>query len=298
MTSVVGPCVRLGFTQNGYIVQLQDGNAGNGIYVLAPSFNLTPLATGVTSVSPGDVWRLVISGSLLTLFQNGIKRYQVSDSTYPTSDDGGGFWANSLNTVTSNASISHWSAGSAILNTPSVSIDANNNCTLSSVDSPVILTYTIDGSTPSPGSNGTVYTGPFPILPGTTVKVISSHDGYTNSAVGTGKANDVIFGFSPNYYFNQQSAGLAIYVSPGEIDGKLFLGQVVFVPANATTNISMDVNGNIQLRFGAHLYPIATVISGNVQTAGTPNTFPNGGPVTSPGIVNIQDMRPTTPFSF
>jgi len=102
-----------------------------------------------------------------------------------------------------------------------------------------------------------------------------------------------IFGFSPNYYFNQHSAGLAIYLSPGEINGKLFLGQVVFVPNNATTNISIDVNGNVQLMFGRLLYPIATVVTGPVTTS-TPNTLP----VSSPGVISITDQRPTTPFSF
>ena len=102
-----------------------------------------------------------------------------------------------------------------------------------------------------------------------------------------------IFGFSPNYYFNQHSAGLAIYLSPGEINGKLFLGQVVFVPNNATTNISIDVNGNVQLIFGKLLYPIATVVTGPVTTS-TPNTLP----VSSPGVISITDQRPTTPFSF
>lgn len=104
-----------------------------------------------------------------------------------------------------------------------------------------------------------------------------------------------VFGFSPNYYFNQQSAGLAIYISPGKIGETLFPGKVVFVPANATTLISMDANGNIFLGVGP--YSIATVVSGKVQTAGTPNTFPNGDPVTSPGILSITDTRPLS-FSF
>lgn len=104
-----------------------------------------------------------------------------------------------------------------------------------------------------------------------------------------------VFGFAPNYYFNQQSAGLAIYVSPGKIGETLFPGKVISVPANATTLISMDANGNIFLGIGP--YSIATVKSGNVQTAGTPNTFPNGGPVTSPGILSITDTRPIS-FSF
>jgi hypothetical protein len=103
---------------------------------------------------------------------------------------------------------------------------------------------------------------------------------------------DNIFGFSPNYYFNQQSAGLAIYVSPGEINGKLFLGQVVQVPANATTYIGLTSQGQIVLGTGPSLYPIAVVVAGAVLTS-TPNTLP----VSSPGILSITDQRPAS-FSF
>jgi hypothetical protein len=74
----------------------------------------------------------------------------------------------------------------------------------------------------------------------------------------------------------------------------LFLGKVVSVPANTTTNISMDANGSIQLRFGNHLYPIATVITGQVVTSGSTGKNAN----TSNGILSITDQRPTTPFSF
>src|SRR5579864_3118770 len=95
-------------------------------------------------------------------------------------------------------------------------------------------------------------------------------------------------GFSPNFYFNQQSAGLSIWVSAGTINGKLFNGQVVNVPANATINISMDSNGNIVFGLGAGLN-IARVVSGQVQTSGTPNTLP----IFSPGILSITDLRPS-----
>jgi hypothetical protein len=103
-----------------------------------------------------------------------------------------------------------------------------------------------------------------------------------------------VFGFAPNYYYNQQSAGLAIYVSPGQVGTKQFPGKVIQVPANATTQISADLNGNVFLGVGP--FPIATVITGLVQTAGTPNTFPSGGPVSSPGILSIQDIRPQSAF--
>jgi hypothetical protein len=99
-----------------------------------------------------------------------------------------------------------------------------------------------------------------------------------------------VFGFSPNYYFNQQSAGLAIYVSPGQIGTTLIPGKVVSVPANKTSQISMDAGGNIFVGIGP--YPIAIVVAGAVLTS-TPNTLP----VSSPGILSIQDIRPQS-FTF
>ena len=106
--------------------------------------------------------------------------------------------------------------------------------------------------------------------------------------------SDNIFGFSPNYYDNQQSAGLAIYISPGEINGKLIAGQVVPVLANATTNISINSAGVVSFSFGLHLYPIATVVSGQVVTSGSTGKNAN----TSNGILSISDQRPPESFSF
>ena len=48
------------------------------------------------------------------------------------------------------------------------------------------ITYTIDGSTPVPGSHGSVYGGPITVATTTTIKAIGSAPGYTNSAVVTG----------------------------------------------------------------------------------------------------------------
>jgi hypothetical protein len=97
-------------------------------------------------------------------------------------------------------------------------------------------------------------------------------------------------GFSPNYYFNQQSAGLGIWVASGSINGILFNGKFVSVPANAITNISLDSNGNVVYGIGSGLTSIARVVSGQVQTSGTPNT----SPVFSNGILSITYLRTFT----
>lgn len=102
-----------------------------------------------------------------------------------------------------------------------------------------------------------------------------------------------VFGFSPNRYHDVQNAGREIYISPGEIGRTLIPGKVVVAPASATTNISMDQNGNIYLYFGAGFYPIATVVAGQVVTSG--NTGKNA--TTSNGIISITDVRPTS-FAF
>jgi hypothetical protein len=103
-----------------------------------------------------------------------------------------------------------------------------------------------------------------------------------------------IFGFAPNYYDNQQSQGLMIYISPGIINGVVFPGQIVNVSANATTNISINANGQAVMGLAAKLYPVARVIAGQVVTSGSTGKNAN----TSNGIISITDVRPTTPFSF
>lgn len=57
-------------------------------------------------------------------------------------------------------------------------------------------------------------------------------------------------GFAPNYYFGQHNKGLSIYMSPGFIDGTPFNGQIVNVPAQATTNLCITKNNQIMLNPG------------------------------------------------
>jgi hypothetical protein len=181
----VGVGVRMLFTQNAYFAVLQDGSATNGIYRLDPSFIVTPLAVGAASVSPNDVWRLVASGSTLTLFQNGIKRYQATDATYSSGGFGAGVYQNisGLGVVPLSASqISRWAYGSAVLSLPIIFF-SGSTCTITASDDGASITFTTDGSTPIPGSHGALYTGPFFAIPGTTVKAVSSLDGYTTGAV-------------------------------------------------------------------------------------------------------------------
>jgi hypothetical protein len=103
---------------------------------------------------------------------------------------------------------------------------------------------------------------------------------------------DNIFGFSPNWLYGQQNAGLGIYIAPGEINTVLYLGGEFSVPANATTYFWVTSGGQIQsgssLPFGC--YPIAKVISGNVAT-GNRSQFFSQAVDTSPGILSITDLR-------
>jgi len=103
-----------------------------------------------------------------------------------------------------------------------------------------------------------------------------------------------IFGFSPNYYFNQESAGLSVYISPGIINGIPFNGQIVNVPANQTTTVSLNQNGQAVIGSGKHLYPLATVVTGQVVTSGSTGRNAN----TSNGILSIADIRPGSRFAF
>lgn len=57
---------------------------------------------------------------------------------------------------------------------------------ISSSTAGATITYTTDGSTPIPGSHGTVYTGPITVSVTQVVKAIGSETGFTNSAVASG----------------------------------------------------------------------------------------------------------------
>ncbi len=184
---VVGVGVRMDFTQKGYFAILQDGQSTNGIYRLDFPFTFTSLLTGVTSVPPGDVWRIVVSGSLITCFQNGAKRYQTTDATYAAPGFGAGLYQ-SVGTdgslPPSDSQIALWFGGSAILTAPSIVV-AQGKATITGHDDGVTLTYTTDGTAPIPGSNGTVYTDPFHAEPHENIQAVASLDGYTTSPVGT-----------------------------------------------------------------------------------------------------------------
>lgn len=110
--------------------------------------------------------------------------------------------------------------------------------------------------------------------------------------VNQSNTNAEIIGFAPNWYFNQQSIGLSIYLSPGTFNGKGTNGQLVNVPANSTTLIWLDSNGVIQKGTVAPLgtYSVATVVSGQVLVGGN---LPGGlGTLLfANGILSITDTR-------
>ena len=57
---------------------------------------------------------------------------------------------------------------------------------------------------------------------------------------------DIVDGFAPNYYYNQQSAGLGIYIAAGIVNGTTYQGGFFAVPANSTTYFWVTSNGQIQ----------------------------------------------------
>lgn len=94
-------------------------------------------------------------------------------------------------------------------------------------------------------------------------------------------------------FIAQNTAGLNVYVGPGQYMGVNVNGQVVAVPVvPAQTYIWVDNNGNVLT--GAELppdiYPVALVTAGELQTSGSGPNAPNGY-VVSPGILGITDLR-------
>ena len=120
-------------------------------------------------------------------------------------------------------------------------------------------------------------------------------------------------GFAPSFYYAQNTKGLGIWVASGSINGTDYNGQLVNVPANATTFVWVTENGVIGTgaQVPSNAFPIAQVVSGQLVTSGnTLTNSPFGGafqpnnPYTrlnvefSNGILSITDIRPTGAFSF
>jgi hypothetical protein len=106
-------------------------------------------------------------------------------------------------------------------------------------------------------------------------------------------------GFAPSWYEGQQNAGLGIYVAPGSVNGTEVNGAVVYVPANATTQVYVTAAGAIQT--GSSVpggsYGIATVVAGTIITGGNTVAGLKGplgqwaGLSTDNGILSITDIR-------
>lgn len=110
-------------------------------------------------------------------------------------------------------------------------------------------------------------------------------------------------GFAPNFYFVQGGAGLSIFIATGNISGVIHPGQVVNLPPNSTTTLSMDRFGVIQQGMASGEFPIARVVTGQVITSGNLPSNANfsagrfnprnaANVQYSDGVLSITDLRP------
>lgn len=171
-----------------YLFSVNAGATSTQMYrCVAGVFTELPNTATLGSLTLGDTFRFVGSGSLLTAFQNGTQVLQNTDANITGGTFGiGGF----NNGVITNCRASLWAGGTAVISTPSFSPSPGTftmaqTVTLSS-DAGATITYTTDGSTPIPGSHGTVYTVPFTVASTQTINAIASATNYTNSAQGQG----------------------------------------------------------------------------------------------------------------
>lgn len=117
---------------------------------------------------------------------------------------------------------------------------------------------------------------------------------------------DTLIGFAPSFYFNQQSAGLGIWIATGTINGVQYNGQFVSIPKMATSYVSISNAGVISVGSSsvepAGSYLLAQVVAGQVVTSGnTVASSPFGGTkgfkpsfgntTTNDGILSITDLR-------
>ena len=106
-------------------------------------------------------------------------------------------------------------------------------------------------------------------------------------------------GFTANWYFGQNDAGLAIYVSPGIVNGFQVQGAVLPIPPDRNVLVWVTAGGAIQAGFAyptnINVYPIAVVTSGKIITS---TIARNGFFNTDEGIQAIVDNRPSDFFAF
>ncbi len=155
-------------------VTLNDATANSTIYYTTDGSTPTIPPTGTTqSVAAG--------GTITISATSTLKMIALSNGTF-----------DSASSVVSVSFTINGATGTPTFNPAAGTYGSTQNVTITSANSTTI-TYTTDGTTPIPGSHGTVYSGPVAVASSLTIKAIGSAVNWSNSAEGD--AAYVISGF-------------------------------------------------------------------------------------------------------
>ena len=181
--------VRFTSAGNGYQFYLTSSQPGTVYLYRQAAYVGTELASNNTlAISPGDVWRLSIIGSTLTLTQNGIQVLTANDTTYAS---GGGPGVQLYNTTAAaDTAISIFAAGASQAPSPTFSPAAGSyvGSQTVTITSPVggTVYYTVNGTPPTESSSSIPSGGTVTIASSTTLKAIASASDYVDSPVESG----------------------------------------------------------------------------------------------------------------
>ena len=180
--------VRFTSAGNGYQFYLTSSEP-NTVYLYRQadySGTLLVSQTGIT-LSPGDVWRLSVIGTVLTLSQNGIVVATATDSTYASGGAPGVQMYNT--TAAADTAISRFAAGASQAPEPVFSPAAGSyvGSQTVAITSPVggTIYYTLDGTPPTESSSSISSGGTITVSASETVKAIASASDFFDSPVAS-----------------------------------------------------------------------------------------------------------------
>jgi hypothetical protein len=181
----IGPGARMGTGGTGYIASMNSGaSSGGTVYKLTGSGGYTSIGTILgTTTATGDVWRIQIVGTTITVLQNGVSRFSTTDATYASGNPGLYLFSQA------SCSCTLFAAGANQAATPTFSppggfYTAPQTVTITCSNGGTIY-YTTDGSTPTHSSSSIASGSSISVTPTKTVKAIASVADFADSVTGT-----------------------------------------------------------------------------------------------------------------
>lgn len=179
--------VRQGVFNSGtqYILTLTGGN-----YILYAVVGGTAhsLQTAATTIAQGDVWRLSVTGNVLSWTRNGSAVSSFTDTNNYIASGAPGFGLNNASAI-ADTQTALWAAGANQAATPTFSPVAGSytgtqTITITSASGGTIY-YTEDGTTPTHASSSIASGGTISLAASATVKAVASATNFVDSAVGS-----------------------------------------------------------------------------------------------------------------